>query len=130
MRSIALLLFAVLLLLAQSSPGVRVRASICLDKDRDCIKKGFVGFAPARVSVTYTIPIHKDNRHLLFGMVCTESEYLSSRQLDGDEEQVPQFIVIYPRVPEGECQAIALVTRADGSKQSARSEVLLIQAQH
>lgn len=127
----ALLVLAVLACMAQTAdvPPLTVRAGICTDaKDRDCAKKALIGFGPARVSVTYSVGLHKDNRALAFGLYCTEADYPSVWQLDGLQERQPQFIVSYPRVPPGECRAVAILHRADGSQRTARSELLILKA--
>lgn len=125
-RRAALLILCVLASLAQTGDGKpRVSASIC--ENRDCVKRAQVGFEPALIGVTYTVPIRKENRAIRFGLACTTSgPHDSERSIDGDQERVPQFIVNYYRIPAGECVAVLIVVKADGSYTTAKSEKVIV----
>lgn len=125
MRRIALLIVAVCMLAMQKGDAVpSARASIC--GNSDCTRTSQQGFAPAIVRVSYFVPVHAENRHAQFGLVCEEYESVSAWQLDGEQEKIPSWIVTYRDVPAGQCRPAIVVIRRDGSQQSARGDPVLI----
>ena len=103
-----------------------VRAALCLNKE--CSKTSLIGYEPAQIRVSYSVPIHADNRAVAFGILCTSGEeHAALWQLDGERERIPQWIVMYRNVSAGECIAGAVVQRADGSEVRGQSGKVLIQ---
>lgn len=128
MRTALLLTLAVLASVAQradESP-LRVRAGIC--KDRKCMERSQVAFAPARVSVQVYLGQHPGNRALAYGLQCDGVTVAESQaQVDGESDP-PLFLREFVDVDAGDCLAVATLARADGSQHTARSERLLIQS--
>ena len=123
-RALALIVAVFMLALQKGDAVPSARASIC--GNTDCTRTSQQGFAPAIVRVSYFVPVHAENRHAQFGLVCAQYESLSAWQLDGEQEKIPAWIVTYRDVPEGTCRAAIVVIRRDGSQQSGRSDPLLI----
>ena len=123
---IVLLIACVLACMAQSGDALRVRAAICQNKT--CTERARVAFAPATVNVQVYIAQHPGNRALVYGLFCDGIEVSETRaQVDGDADP-PLFIRNYKEIGPGECQAVAILQRADGSRHTARSEPLILQA--
>lgn len=123
MRAAALLVL-VLVSMAQTGDALRVRAGICQNKT--CTERARVAFAPADVNVQVYVAQHPGNRALVYGLFCDGIDVSETRaQVDGDADP-PLFIRNYKDVGAGECQAVAVLQRADGSRHTARSDRLIL----
>lgn len=119
-----LLIVAVLACMAQSGDRLHLRAGICAD--RTCTALTVSGFEPARVFVFVVIPQHRENRALVYGVVCDGVEVARSEaQLDGDADG-PSFSREYRDIAAGSCVAVAVLERANGARLTARSGRLMI----
>lgn len=124
MRRAAALIAAVFLCAMQSGDAVRVRAGIC--EDARCRTLTNVHLEPVRVYVFVIVPMHPENRWLDYGLVCNGEAVKQTGPIDLKAHPAPSYTTEYANVRAGECWAVAIVERADGSQQKARSERLTV----
>lgn len=122
-RRSLLLGVAVLLCGAQAADGFRVRAGIC--EDPKCRTLTFVGLEPVQIEVYVYVP-RAAGVVLVYGLVCAEEE-VARTVVDLVADPAPLYTRTYRDVRAGECQAVAVIERADGTRQAARSPRLIVQ---
>lgn len=123
LTSIVLTLFS-----AYVAPETAIRVSAAICRNRTCTERAIVGFEPARVDVQVYVPLDGRNRRLTYGLVCEDGVVAqSATQLNGTSDP-PLFVQTYRDVGAGECQAMAVVDRIDGSRQTGRSITLVIRS--
>jgi hypothetical protein len=121
-----LIVAALISLWSADAKPMRVSAAIC--RNRTCTERAIVGFEPARVDVQVYVPLDGRNRRLTYGLACEDGVVAqSATQLNGTSDP-PLFVQTYRDVGAGECQAMAVVDRIDGSRQTGRSITLVIRS--
>jgi len=110
--------------MAQSGDGFRVRAGIC--EDRQCLTLTHAGLEPVTIAAFVYVP-REAGEVMVYGLVCDGLE-VTRTIVDLKADPAPSYHREYRNVAAGECQAVAVIERADGSRIMARSARLIVLA--